>query len=157
MAGSNEAVAEQAWRPAYGTARVTPQRRRIAQAAASMGAFTIEDLAARLESQRPKTPLATLYRAVRALESAGTVQKVGTRKSSDLYVWCPAEDHHHHLVCTGCGAVAHAPCPFGQDPSLPSEMAGYTLVRHEMTLFGLCGACTQAASRESGELCEADR
>ncbi len=129
---------------AYGTGRVTPQRRRIAQTAADMGAFTVEDLRERLASLTLKTPLATTYRAVRALEAAGSIQKVGARHSSDLYVWCMADDHHHHIVCTGCGAVAHAPCPFGDDAALSKEMAGYTLVRHEVTLFGLCAACSQA-------------
>lgn len=109
-----------------------------------MGAFTIEELAARIGSERPPTGLATVYRAVRALADAGSLQKVGTRGSSDLYVWCVAEGHHHHLVCTQCGAVAHAPCPLGEMPSPSTEMAGYTVLGHEMTLWGLCPSCTRA-------------
>ncbi len=138
-ATTNDELAEDA----YGATRLTPQRRRIAEAAASMGAFTIEDLSVRLESQTPRTPLATVYRAIRALEGTGSVQRVGAREGSDLYVWCVAEDHHHHLVCTGCGAVEHTPCPYGEDGPRPADVAGYTSIRHEMTLYGLCASCTQ--------------
>jgi len=113
-----------------------------------MGAFTVEELAARLESEQPATGLATVYRAVRALADAGSLQKIGKRGSSELYVWCVAEGHHHHLVCTECGAVEHAPCPLGETASAPADVAGYTVLGHDMTLWGLCPACSQ---REKGD------
>ncbi len=132
----------------YGGARVTAQRRRIAETAARIGAFTVEDLATRLACDPPGLPLATIYRAVGAMEAAGSVQRAGSRGSSALYVWCEAEGHHHHLVCTGCGAVEHAPCPFGVEP-MPTQMAGYTVTKHEVTLYGLCAECGAKESTDS--------
>ena len=129
-------------RSAYASGRLTPQRSSIAAAAASMGAFTIEELAARVRRGQAPPGLATVYRAVRALVHAGSVERIGTRGSSDLYVWCEAQGHHHHVVCTGCGAVRDAACPLAEQPYLALESAGYTLVAHEMTLYGLCPACS---------------
>lgn len=126
---------------AYGRGRLTPQRHRVAEVASEMGAFTVHELAARLAAESVGMGLATVYRAVGALEAAGSLQTVGKRGASDLYVWCVTEGHHHHLVCTRCGAVEHAPCPFGDAQALPSELAGFTVTRHDMTLYGLCPTC----------------
>jgi Fur family transcriptional regulator, ferric uptake regulator len=129
---------------AYGSGRVTLQRRHVARAAAELGSFTVEELAAYLSGSGAPVPLATIYRAVRAAEAAGSVQVVGKRAASELYVWCERSDHHHHLVCTTCGAVEHAPCPFDKETGVPTDVAGFKVTRHEMTLYGLCPACLVA-------------
>ena len=129
---------------AYGNGRVTRQRLRVARAAADMGSFTVEELAEHLSEDACTVPLATIYRAIRAAAAAGSVQVVGKRAGSELYVWCARTDHHHHLVCTACGAVEHAPCPFEVASDAPMDVAGFRVTRHDMTLYGLCPACVRA-------------
>jgi Fur family ferric uptake transcriptional regulator len=112
-----------------------------------MGAFTVEELAEHV-SAIPQTPvgLATVYRAVKALADAGSLEKVGTRRGSDLYVWCMKEGHHHHVVCTSCGAVGDAPCPFGTGAEAPGgrgSNAGFKILTHEATFYGLCPRCAR--------------
>ena len=123
---------------------MSKQRRLIAATASAMGgAFTVDDLVAAVRSSDPTTGLATVYRAVGALETAGTVARVGERLGSALFVYCTAEDHHHHLVCTGCGRVEHAPCPIGEESLAPARRNGFTVTGHEVTLFGLCPDCVR--------------
>ncbi len=128
----------------FGSARVTGRRRAIARAVDSLpGAFIVEDLVSAVRSTAPGTGTATIYRAVTAMEEAGALERVGTRDGSTLYVRCRAEHHHHHLICTQCGAVAAAECPFGHDISQPST-DGFVVTGHEITLYGLCGTCSGA-------------
>jgi len=134
----------------YGTGRLTPQRRMLAEVAAEQRAFTVEDLAAELAARTESVGLATVYRAVTALESAGSIERIGERGGSSLYAWCGSAEHHHHLVCTECGVVETAPCPFEVQP-LEATPGGFQVTRHEMTLYGVCPVCarTDTHSRQT--------
>jgi Fur family ferric uptake transcriptional regulator len=123
---------------------VTDRRRSVAAAADGFSrAFTVDDLIAAARTHSPGIGVATVYRAVTAMESAGSLERVGMREGSALYVRCSAEEHHHHLLCTGCGAVAHTECPL--DPFLPdASCRGFVVTSHEITLYGLCAACADA-------------
>ena len=77
------------------------------------------------------------------MEAAGYVERVGARGSSALYARCGTRSHHHHIVCDGCGRVAHAECPVAVD--MPSKRAdGFVVTRHEVTLYGLCPTCADS-------------
>ncbi len=126
----------------FGEGRVTARRRAIARAADAMpGAFTVDELSSAVRESAPGTGTATVYRAVAAMEAAGTLERVGARDGSALYVRCHADAHHHHLVCTGCGSVAHAECPLGEESVRALAGTGFTVTGHEITLYGLCPAC----------------
>ncbi len=125
----------------YGRGRVTAPRLVIASAVDRLGrAFTVDDLIAEVRADAPGVGAATVYRAVAAMEAAHAVERVGTRDGSALYVRCTADGHHHHLVCTGCGRVAHASCPL---ESIGAHRAddGFVVTGHELTLYGLCAGC----------------
>lgn len=123
---------------------MTPRRRAIADAAGAFGgAFTVEELAARVRADLPGTGLATVYRAVAALADAGMLARVGGRDGSALYVRCSSAGHHHHLVCTGCGRVARAECLLGETTVAAATEQGFTITGHEMTLWGLCASCAR--------------
>lgn len=130
---------------AYGSGRVTATRRAIARAVADMpGAFTIDDLAERMRVLEPRVgSTATLYRAVAAMEESGYLERVGTRSGSALYALCACRDeHHHHVVCDGCGRTARATCPVGPELAATIAAEGFTITHHEMTLYGLCKECS---------------
>jgi len=130
-------------RSAYGSARVSPQRVRIARMATAMpGAFTVEELARALSAAGDDAGTATVYRAVGALEDSGFIERVGERGSSALYLKCGAHaGHHHHLVCTGCGRVEIAECPLEPVLASAADRCGFTLTSHDVSLYGLCAAC----------------
>jgi len=135
-------------RSAYGARRMTTQRRVIAQAVdETRGAFTIDELASRVRRMDRTTGTATVYRAVAHLEESGWVERVGERGGSALYARCGAEEHHHHLVCTGCGRIEPAACPLDAGLAEEAERAGFLLTDHEVTLYGLCAACQTETRR----------
>lgn len=129
---------------AYGGARVSSQRRLIAEVASALGgAFTIEGLATAVRERDASIGLATVYRAVNALETALSVERVGEKSGSVLFAYCDSAVHHHHLVCTGCGRIEHAPCPLGETPLAAARQDGFTITGHEVKLYGLCPDCAE--------------
>jgi Fur family ferric uptake transcriptional regulator len=120
---------------------MTRQRKAIASAASAMrGAFTVEQLAAAVRDVDPAAgATATVYRAVSAMESAGYLERVGTRHGCALYASCADAEHHHHVVCDACGRTASAPCPVRHMPAAE----GFVVTHHEVTLYGLCKACAE--------------
>jgi Fur family ferric uptake transcriptional regulator len=132
-------------RNAYGGRRLTAPRAAIARAASELvEAFTVEDLAALVrDTDASGGATATVYRAVASMEAAGYVERVGTRAGSALYARCGTRSHHHHIVCDGCGRVAHAECPVAVDSPSPRS-DGFVVTRHEVTLYGWCPACADS-------------
>lgn len=126
----------------YGTARVSAPRRRIADEVASMrGAFAVEDLVTALADAGRAVGLATVYRALSAMERAGSVARVGERGGAALFARCATGGHHHHLVCTDCGHVAHTACPLDEPVLRAASDAGFMITGHEIVLYGVCAAC----------------
>jgi Fur family ferric uptake transcriptional regulator len=128
----------------YGARRTSAQRAAIARAAERLErAFTVEELAEATDrgpdGRRPG--IATVYRAVSAMSAAGHVERVGDRDGRALYARCDAGGHHHHLVCTGCGSVAEAPCPLDAAALASAADQGFVVTRHEVAIYGLCPVC----------------
>lgn len=137
-------------RTLYGAARVSPQRTAIAECVLDMrGAFTAEGLHTAVSQRVGCIGLATIYRALEAMHSAGTIVEIGQRTGSTVLARCDRSDHHHHLVCDSCGAVVAVECPIDHG-SLSWPDGQGTVVRHEITLYGLCPACSQ--HKEAGDV-----
>lgn len=136
-------------RAACGTGRMSAQRLHVARAASRMhGAFTVEELCEEARVQAPGLGAATAYRAVAALTGCGTLAVIGERDGRALYVWCANGEHHHHVICTGCGRVAGVDCPLPEGDAIASATdAGFTVTRHDLTLYGVCDVC-----REGGDV-----
>ena len=138
------------WCVAYGTGRTSAQRRAVSDAAAEFsGAFTAEDLAARVRRASSGVSTATVYRSLAAMAASGFLTPVGERDGATLYARCEKPGHHHHLVCTACGATAHAPCPVDEAGVAASAPEGFIVTAHEVRLYGLCAACSRAAAAAS--------
>jgi Fur family ferric uptake transcriptional regulator len=130
---------------AYGTGRSTAQRRAVAQAASAFGgAFTAEALASQVRAEYPGVSTATVYRSIAAMGASHFLTVVGERDGAVLYARCGREGHHHHVVCTACGATAHTPCPVNDAQITASAPAGFVVTSHEVRLYGLCARCAAA-------------
>ena len=92
--------------------------------------------------------LATVYRALADLASAGeadSLQSSGTDARSGsseiLYRACGTE-HHHHLICRGCGKTVEIEA--SRVEKWADEVAkehGFSNPSHTIDIFGLCGDC----------------
>jgi Fur family ferric uptake transcriptional regulator len=69
-------------------------------------AFTIRELHIAAQQREPNLGLSTAYRAVDRWKASGLVEDAGNRAGEALYLLCAKDDHHHHIVCTDCGAVS---------------------------------------------------
>ncbi|MCX2864269.1 transcriptional repressor [Paucibacter sp. PLA-PC-4] len=102
-----------------------------------------------LEAAQEKVPalsLATVYRCIKALLDAGEVSAVSLPGDSPRYESAQHE-HHHHFQCTQCLRVFDVhKCP-GELAGLAP--AGFTVERHELTLYGRCNDCPVPASGKS--------
>jgi Fur family transcriptional regulator, ferric uptake regulator len=137
-------------REAYGDGRASAPRLAVARAAASIpGAFSIDALAIRVRREDPAVATATVYRAVAAMVATGFLEQVGEREGTALYARCEAGGHHHHLVCTGCGAVSHAPCPVDRRIVEHAGARGFVITGHEVSIYGLCARCVGATGSRS--------
>lgn len=82
--------------------------------------------------------LATVYRNLKQLLEAGEIKAVNLPGDSPRYESAHHE-HHHHFQCNACQRVFDVhECP-GNLASLAP--AGFTVERHEITLYGRCKDC----------------
>lgn len=131
-------------RNAYSGSRLSGPRQVILEAVHAMtGAFTIDELARAVRTRRAGVGTATVYRAVASMEASGYLESVGARGGSALYARCDECGHHHHLVCTGCGAVATAECDLLGTIERASREVGFTVTDHELNVYGLCAECSK--------------
>jgi len=134
----------------YGSARVSPQRLAIAEAveASAHRTFSADDIAREVRRRSPKIGLATVYRAMAAMQSAGSIEGVGERDGAIVYARCGQKAHHHHVVCTSCGAVEDVDCPIDVDAA--ASLGGFLVTGHSLVLRGLCAGCQQEQMRTCG-------
>jgi Fe2+ or Zn2+ uptake regulation protein len=90
----------------------------------------------------------SVYRNLSILERAGVVQRIVT--ADDWARYELAEDlteHHHHLICSACGAVRdftvskHLEESIDEAMSEVADAAGFRLDHHRLDLVGLCEGC----------------
>ncbi len=135
----------------YGRGRTTAQREAVARASDAIeGAFAVGRLAVAVRDLGSDVSTATIYRAVAALVEAGHLELVGDSGGHALYARCTEPDHHHHMVCTGCGSMTQAPCPLDAAALRRAADAGFVVTHHDATVYGLCRTCSAAGAWSEG-------
>src|SRR5436309_507744 len=103
--------------------------------------LTAQDLHRRARSVAPRIGLATVYRTLSALEREGAVEVISQEGGESAYRLCSGS-HHHHLVCTGCGAVVEVEeCELEPLTRRLSRRHGFRIDAHDVTLRGRCAKC----------------
>jgi len=125
--------------------RYTDNRRQLVHVLAeSADPLTIPEILQR----RADLAQSSVYRNLSILERAGVVQKIVTTDEWARFEL--AEDlteHHHHLICSACGAVRDLTVSPRLERSIDealvevAEQAGFQLDHHRLDLVGLCEAC----------------
>lgn len=128
--------------------RATGPRRAIAGLIARRrGHFTANDLIADAAARDLQVGRATVFRTLDLLVTRGQLERIDLPNGEHAYVACAPQEHHHHVVCRGCGKSADV-----EDSGLQSVVgeiarrSGYQIESHRLELFGLCREC---ATRES--------
>jgi Fur family ferric uptake transcriptional regulator len=106
----------------------------------ALTAAQIEDA---LRGAQRRVSRASVYRIIEELERLRLVQRVETGQAMVRYERvCEQDEHHHHLVCDGCGLVM----PFSDDAleraiTSLSRRVPLTVSEHEIVLRGECRDC----------------
>ena len=99
-------------------------------------------------SQRSELAQSSVYRNLGVLEQAGVVHRVVATDEFTRYEL--AEDlteHHHHLICSSCGAVADFTIGKVLEASMAEAFAevtrstGFEADLHRLDLVGRCAEC----------------
>jgi Fe2+ or Zn2+ uptake regulation protein len=98
----------------------------------------------------PDLPQSSVYRNLVVLEQAGVVHRIVT--NGEFARFELAEDlagHHHHTICTSCGAVGDFTVPDALERELDSVLRrvarkqGFAAAGHRLDLVGLCTHCSR--------------
>lgn len=88
------------------------------------------------------------YRSLAVLEDAGVVRRlvhVGDHARFELAEHLT--EHHHHLICDGCGTVVDVTLPDRVEAAMDRTFdevagaAGFTSRHHEVDIYGTCADC----------------
>lgn len=122
---------------------VTPQRLAIFRALAATDTHpSAEDLHGAVRRAMPTLSLATVYKTLDTLAAVGAVRPVsrlGARR------WDANLAPHHHLLCTGCGAVTDVVEPRLDAVARPAAAVAarhdFAAAGHAVEIFGRCAGC----------------
>jgi Fur family transcriptional regulator, ferric uptake regulator len=90
--------------------------------------------------------LATIYRSMHLLEKMRIVTRFDFGDAVARYELMrdKEDEHHHHLICTGCSKVVEI------DECFPEELErriavgnGFAEIRHKLEFFGVCPSCQE--------------
>jgi len=126
--------------------RVTAPRRRLLETMRGLGdQFSADDLLA----ETPDVGRATVFRTLRLFQELGVVCQVVLDDGGVAYS-LSSDGHHHHLVCSNCGAVRNfASADIEEQLRELARRTGYDVATHRLELYGRCAVC-----REAGEAVE---
>ncbi len=102
-----------------------------------------KEILALAQQDLPSLGIATVFRALKALVSEGSVNTVYIGDESPRYE-VTKDHHHHHFKCINCDKVyVLFNCPGNLKQLLPP---GFEMHDHDITLFGRCADCADSAA-----------
>ena len=105
--------------------------------------LTAQQIFDRLRSEGRRVGIATVYRVLDQLSERGLLQRVDVGAGTARYeAALPTGEHHHHLVCDGCGKVeAFADDELEAVIHKVERRTGYSIAGHDVVLRGACSEC----------------
>lgn len=127
--------------------KLTPQRRAVLNVIArSHEHLTPAAVYERVQQERPGIGLVTIYRALEILAGLGLICEVHAGGSCRSYLLRRPSEHHHHLICSGCGAVVDfTACDLGELERRLSRETGFKIEDHLLEFVGRCQKCQKTA------------
>jgi Fur family ferric uptake transcriptional regulator len=127
-------------------AAMTRNRTEILALLRQAGSFqTAQDVHGALRQRGLSIGLATVYRNLAALAHMGEVDAVVGASGETRYRSCSAE-HHHHLVCRGCGRTVEVALDALESWCRTTAAAhGFHDVEHSLEIVGTCADCAARA------------
>ena len=139
MRPSEERLARTLSRNGY---KLTAQRRAVLNAIVkSREHLTPAAVHKRAIQENPNVGLVTVYRTLDVLSEMGLVCRVHRGGRSRSYTLAPV-GHHHHMICTECGAVTDfTNCDLSELENKLSRETGFEIEGHLLEFSGRCLDC----------------
>jgi Fur family peroxide stress response transcriptional regulator len=125
--------------------RLTPQRLELVRLIASSdGHPSAAQLYARIKPQFPTMSQATVYKTLALLKDMDQVLEIDLRDDSHYDGNRP--NPHPHLICIQCNKIIDGEVSLDQESIRKLEtVSGYTILRPQISLYGLCPDCKEAS------------
>ena len=103
-----------------------------------------------LVSAAPRLATSSAYRHLAVLEQAGVVHRIvlgGEEHARFELAEALTDHHHHHLICSNCGAVDDFTVPAKLERAVADSLdevaatTGFKAAEHRFDLIGLCARC----------------
>ena len=111
---------------------------------------SIEDLLGEVRNRDRGIGYATVYRTLKLLAECGVASERKFGDGLSRYELADdGDDHHDHLICTGCGTITEF-----EDPRIErlqdqiADRYGFRLTSHKHEMYGLCAACQAAEAAQ---------
>ena len=132
--------------------KVTPQRRAILTAVmGSQEHLAPADIYERVSREHPGIGLVTIYRTIEILSELGLICEMHVGGSGRSYLVRRPAEHHHHLICSGCGMVVDfTDCDLGELERRLSRETDFTIDSHLLEFVGQCRNCRKEKETVSG-------
>jgi Fur family ferric uptake transcriptional regulator len=86
--------------------------------------------------------LATVYRALAALEEAGALSVMKSDDGETLYRYCETRKHHHHIVCRVCNSAQELDgAELERFLTAVGNDFGFSDLEHTIDVWGTCSGC----------------
>jgi Fur family ferric uptake transcriptional regulator len=118
----------------------TKGQRAVLEALQGESAFlAAQDIHAQLRQQGNAIGLTSVYRAAQALRDAGEIDEARLPSGELGYRLCETHKHHHHLMCTVCGATVEIEgAAVERWVASVAAQHGYTPSDHTIEVLGTC-------------------
>lgn len=103
------------------------------------GFLAAQEIHARLRAGGSPVGLTSVYRAAQALRDAGEIDEARLPSGELGYRLCGTTKHHHHLMCTVCGATVEIEATSVERwIATIATQHGYTPSDHTIEILGTC-------------------
>lgn len=94
-----------------------------------------------LEDDYPGISPDTIYRNLHSFSTLNILEETEFRGEMFFRANCGTDEHHHHFICTNCGAsIELSMCPVSY---FKDEIGNAEITSHRFELFGLCEDCVK--------------
>ena len=128
--------------------KLTPQRKALLKLIThSREHLSPAEIHDKVKKDCPGIGLVTIYRTLGILTRLGVICEVKPEGSSRSYLVRRESEHHHHLVCSSCGAVVEfTTYALRELEQRLSQNTGFRIEDHLLEFVGRCPDCQQSAS-----------
>lgn len=93
-------------------------------------------------ASRTNIRLSTVYRNLNLFTEKNLVRKFQIDKDKhENRFEIASGDHHHHLICQGCGEIIPLSCPLEELTEKIGDRKNYRITDHSLKLYGFCSRC----------------